>query len=102
MVIVYIFDVLQFILTLIRYCLIATAILSWLIYFNVINTRSQIVVKVIDLLDRVTAPILEPFRRVIPNIGGFDISFIVAYMVIVIIQQYLLPIAAQNLLRLMS
>ena len=60
--------------------IIAQAILSWLVAFNIVNTRSGIVYSIARFLDTVTAPLLEPARRVIPNLGGIDISPIVVLL----------------------
>ena len=54
--------------------LIASAVLSWLIAFNVVNTRNPIVHSVGDFLYRVTAPLLRPLRNLLPNLGGIDVS----------------------------
>ena len=56
------------------YVLIASALLSWLIAFNVVNTRNDIVRNVGYFLYRVTEPVLAPIRRVLPSMGGFDFS----------------------------
>ncbi len=49
-------------------------IMSWLVSFNVVNTHNRIVYLVGDFLHRITAPALQPIRRVLPNLGGIDIS----------------------------
>jgi len=54
--------------------LIAQVILSWLIYFNVVNTRHPFVNTIRVFLYQVTEPALRPIRRIIPSIGGFDLS----------------------------
>lgn len=54
--------------------LIAAAVLSWLIAFNVVNTRNPIVHSIGDFLYRVTEPALRPIRSMLPNLGGIDIS----------------------------
>ena len=56
------------------YLLVAMAVLSWLIAFNVINTRNRFVATVIDFLYRITEPLLRPLRRIVPNLGGIDIT----------------------------
>lgn len=84
-------------LSLILFALFLTAVLSWLTAFNIINTRNPGIYRLMDMLDRFTAPILEPFRRLIPSVGGFDISFILAWLVIEGIQRFLLPPAFANL-----
>ena len=71
------------------YLLIASAVLSWLIAFNVVNTRNQFVGAVAEFLYRITEPVLGPIRRRLPNMGGLDISPIVAFFVFWLIQLYL-------------
>ena len=53
---------------------IAAAIASWLVAFGVVNTRNQVIRWVVDFLYRITEPALRPIRRVLPNLGGVDIS----------------------------
>jgi len=54
--------------------LIVWVILSWLVAFNVINTYNRFISMVMDFLYRITEPALRPIRRVIPDLGGIDIS----------------------------
>jgi YggT family protein len=61
-------------ITLYIWALVTSAILSWLAAFNVINTRNRFVYMVGDFLYRVTEPALRPIRRVIPTMGGIDLS----------------------------
>jgi YggT family protein len=70
------------ILSLMTWAIILSAIISWLFAFDVINRRNRFVSQVADFLDRITAPILEPFRRIIPPLGGIDISPIVVLLLI--------------------
>jgi YggT family protein len=56
---------------------IAGAIMSWLVAFGVINVRNQFIRVVVDLLYRLTEPVLRPIRRILPNFGGVDISPVV-------------------------
>ena len=56
---------------------IASAIMSWLVAFGVINVRNQFIRVVVDLLYRLTEPLLRPIRRILPNLGGVDISPII-------------------------
>ena len=53
---------------------IASAIMSWLVAFGVVNTRNQFIRWVVDFLYRITEPALRPIRRILPNLGGVDIS----------------------------
>lgn len=54
--------------------LIASVIMSWLIAFNVINTRNRFIYLVGDFLFRVTEPALRPIRNILPSLGGVDLS----------------------------
>jgi YggT family protein len=64
------------------YILIASAVLSWLIAFNVVNTRNQFVAMLADALYRLTEPALAPIRRVLPNFGGLDLSPVVLILLL--------------------
>ena len=67
--------------------LIASVIFSWLFAFNVINGRNQFVGMVGDFLHRATEPVLRPIRRILPDLGGIDISPIVLLLIIFFIRQ---------------
>ena len=67
--------------------LIASAILSWLIAFNVVNTRNQVVSTIGEFLYRITEPVLRPIRNFLPSFGGLDISPIVIILLIMLIQR---------------
>ena len=71
---------------------IISAVLSWLVAFDVINLRNPMVYNVARFLDAVTRPILRPVQKVIPAIGGVDISPIIVLLVIQGIRLYLLPL----------
>ncbi|MCK7475485.1 MAG: YggT family protein [Rhodopseudomonas palustris] len=81
-----ILDIIETILNLYIWLLIASAILSWLIAFNVVNTRNQFVATVSEFLYRITEPVLAPIRRMLPNLGGLDISPIVVILGIMFIE----------------
>ena len=70
------------IINLMVWFIIAQAILSWLVAFDVVNYRNRFVYSVGTFLDRVTAPLLEPFRRIIPSLGGIDVSPIVVILLL--------------------
>ena len=87
-------ELLQFIsylLTIYVYIVIAMAILSWLIAFNVVNTRNPVVRMIAELLYRLTEPALRPIRKLLPNMGGIDISPIILFLIILFIQSVILP-----------
>lgn len=79
-------DVILIVLQLYIWILIASAILSWLIAFNVVNTRNQFVAMVGDFLWRITEPVLRPIRNIMPNLGGIDISPVIVILIIIFIQ----------------
>ena len=78
--------------------IIAGAILSWLVVFNVVNTRNRFVGAVHRFTEAVTRPVLAPFRRFIPPLGGVDVSFIVAFLVLQGARTYLLPLVFRPLI----
>jgi YggT family protein len=88
-------DVVMLALNLYVWLLIASAVLSWLIAFNVVNTRNQFVSTVWDFLYRITEPALRPIRNMLPNLGGIDISPIILLLIIFfiqsVIQRYIYP-----------
>ncbi|RAK57154.1 YggT family protein [Phenylobacterium deserti] len=75
-------SLLQALIQLFIWALIINAVLSWLIAFNVINVRNSFVYNVVRFLDRVTAPVMAPFQRIIPPLGGVDISPIIVIIVL--------------------
>ena len=80
-------DVIIVVLNIYVYVLIASAVLSWLIAFNVVNTRNQLVSAIAEFLYRITEPVLAPIRRMMPNLGGLDISPIILILIIMFIQR---------------
>jgi YggT family protein len=77
------------VITLYIWILIAQAILSWLIAFNVINSYNQFVSRVIEFLWRITEPALRPIRRFVPLIGGVDVSPIVLILLLYFLRDLL-------------
>jgi YggT family protein len=77
------------IINLYMYLVVAAAIFSWLIAFNVVNTRNQFVGAVAEFLYRITEPVLGPIRRRLPDLGGLDISPIILFFALMLIQLYL-------------
>lgn len=74
------------ILDIYKWVLIAAAILSWLLAFDVLNTRNRLVYSINDFLYRITEPALRPIRRILPNLGGVDISPVILILIIWFIQ----------------
>ena len=79
--------VILLVLDLYIWLLIAAAVLSWLVAFNVINARNQFVAMVGDFLYRITEPVLRPIRNMMPNLGGIDISPVILILIIIFIQR---------------
>jgi YggT family protein len=68
---------------------IGSAIMSWLVAFNVVNTRNRFVYQVGDVLYRLTEPALRPIRRVVPTVGGLDLSPVVLLLLLFFIRSML-------------
>ena len=84
-----IFVVLDWAIGFYKFIVIASAIASWLVAFNVINTRNQAVYTIVDTLYRLTEPVLRRIRQFMPSTGGLDLSPIVLLIVLWLIQMYL-------------
>jgi YggT family protein len=80
------------VITLYIWALIISAVMSWLVAFNVINTQNRLVYMVGDFLYRITEPVLRPIRRFIPMLGGIDISPIVLILGLVFARNLLFEI----------
>ncbi len=78
--------------------LIASAVLSWLIAFNVVNTRNQFVSMVWDFLYRITEPALAPIRAIMPNLGGIDISPVILILIIIFIEKVIVNYVYPNVI----
>lgn len=85
-----ILDVVLIALNLYWWVIIIQAVLSWLIAFNVVNYRNQIVAQIDTTLRALTEPVLAPIRRRMPNLGAIDISPIVLLLGIILIQQVII------------
>jgi YggT family protein len=69
--------------------LLVAVVMSWLVQFNIINTRNRVVYMVMDALHRLTDPVLRPIRRILPDMGGLDISPVVLMLILYFIQRVL-------------
>lgn len=70
--------------------LIASAVLSWLLAFNVLNTHNRFVYLLSDFLYRITEPALRPIRRIVPLLGGVDISPVVLILLLIFVQNLII------------
>ncbi|NIJ32986.1 YggT family protein [Sphingomonas oligoaromativorans] len=86
-----IFQILMLLLDVLFWIIMIQIVLSWLVAFNVINTRNDFVRQFLYALDRVTEPLYRPIRRILPDFGGLDFSPMVVLLAISILQKILLP-----------
>jgi YggT family protein len=75
--------------------LIASAVLSWLVAFNVVNTRNSIVANIGEFLYRITEPALRPIRGMLPNLGGIDVSPVILIILLLFLKQLIVWIYVQ-------
>lgn len=66
---------------------IAAVILSWLTAFNIVNTHNRVVYMIGEFVYRLTEPLLGPIRRMLPNLGGIDLSPIVLLLGLVFLKK---------------
>ena len=83
------FNLINALISIYLWIVIAAVVSSWLVAFNVINTRNRFVYVVMDFLHRATEPVLRPIRRFIPNLGGIDFSPIILFLLIFLAQDLL-------------
>lgn len=84
-------------------CMVVYAIISWLTAFDIIQMNSPAARQITGFLDAITRPLVAPIRRFLPTLGGVDLSFLVAFLVLEGVNRILLPsglCAVQSLLRM--
>jgi len=79
-------------ITLYIWVLIGQVVLSWLVTFKVVNTQNPIVNQIGTVLYRLTEPVLGPIRRMLPSLGGLDISPIIAVIALIFIEKVIFRI----------
>jgi YggT family protein len=88
-ILVPILEVLQVALQLYWWAVIIWIVMTWLVQFNVINTRNELVRMVGSTLNQLIDPVLRPIRRRLPMFGALDLSPIVLFLIILLIQRFL-------------
>ena len=88
------FDILIMLLNVLWWVIIIQVILSWLFVFNVLNVSSQGVRAFSAALEKITAPIYRPIRKILPDFGGIDFSPVVVLLGIMVLQRLLAGVAA--------
>src|SRR5215212_6477290 len=87
--------ILQMLLSILSWIVIGQVILSWLFAFNVINPSSGFMRGLVEALDRITAPLYRPIRKILPDFGGLDFSPLVLLLAIAIVSRLLGGLAAE-------
>src|SRR5580765_6230385 len=90
-----IIDIGHYLLTIVTWVIIIQVILSWLFAFNVVNTSSQGVRTFAIAIDRITAPLYRPIRRLLPDFGGIDFSPLVVLIAIQVLKRLLAGVVTQ-------
>lgn len=85
-----ILDIVLIALNLYTWAVIGSAVLSWLIAFNVINMRNDVVRSLASALYQLTEPAMRPIRRILPNLGTLDISPIILLLLIMLIERVIM------------
>jgi YggT family protein len=98
----FLYFIVSSLLTLLVWAIIISAIISWLVAFDVINLRNRYVYGVARFLDAVTRPVLRPFQRIIPPLGGVDVSPIIVILILQGTIRYLLPAIFGPLINLLG
>lgn len=88
-------DIADLLLSVVMWIIIAQVILSWLFAFNVLNTGSGGVRAFALAIDRITAPLYRPIRRVLPDFGGIDFSPLVILILIQVLKKLLAGVVTQ-------
>ena len=88
----------ELVIEILTWVVIAGAIMSWLVAFGVVNVRNQFIRLIVDMLYRLTEPMLRPIRRVLSNFGGVDIAPVVLLVALAVLREalryYVWPIIA--------
>ena len=79
-------DIVLLALHLYTYVIIASAVLSWLIAFNVVNIRNDVVRSIWTLLNNLTEPLLRPIRNILPSLGAVDISPVILLLAVLLVE----------------
>lgn len=83
-------EIIRFLIWVYIWVLIASAVVSWLIAFDVVNRHNQYARMIGEALYRLTEPPLRPIRKMLPNLGGLDISPVILILILIVIRDYIL------------
>ena len=90
-------ELLKYILNILTYIIIAQAILSWLVAFNVLSNHNDTIRQIYYALDKLTEPIYRPVRKIMPDFGALDLTPMVVLLVIFFLRNNILPVIFPNL-----
>lgn len=82
-------NILQMLLWVLSWIVIVQVIISWLFAFNVVNPSSGFMRSLVEALERITAPLYRPIRKILPDFGGIDFSPLVLLLAIAIVSKLL-------------
>ena len=85
------FGILDMLLGVASFIMIAHIVFSLLIAFQVLNTRQPLVAQIWDGLNRLLEPVYRPIRRWLPDTGGLDLAPLVAFLIIIALRDFILP-----------
>ena len=94
-----VFQILTLLLDVAFFIMIVHIIMSWLINFQVLNLRQPLVAQIWDGLNRLLEPVYRPIRRMLPDTGALDLAPLVAFILIIILRDIVLPNMAASMLR---
>ena len=86
-----IYEILQLILGVVFFIMIVHIIMSWLINFQVLNTRQPLVAQIWHGLNQLLEPVYTPIRRMLPNTGALDLAPLVAFIIVIALRDIILP-----------
>ena len=95
MMLIALVDIADLLLSILTWIIIIQVVLSWLFVLNVLNTSSHGVRTFAVAIDRLTAPIYRPIRRIMPDFGGIDFSPLVILVLIQVIKRLLSGVVMQ-------
>ena len=84
-------EILILLLNVAFFIMIVHIVFSWLITFQVLNMRQPLVANIWDGLNRLLEPVYRPIRNFLPNTGGLDLAPLVAFLIVIILRDILVP-----------
>jgi len=98
----FLFIILDLLINAVIWLIVAWVIVSWLVSFDVINMRNRMANQVVRMLERANRPILRPVSRIIPPLGGLDLSPMIVTIVLIAADRALLPPLREWLISLVT